>query len=650
MANSTIRDCVKMNILIWWLGWLSLALVEAGLRFTLSPPPLIAMISFTLFMYSLTGIIAGALFGVLSIFFQPLLRRLHGLYSPIEFSMAASMGTTVFLYALVFFIRVGLYENTPAAFLKSVLFFGMGAAVLFLLPFLLRWMSRRGNIMITYLSLLPPFWIMTSLKLNRDKELLPRGLQVTTVFDHLLLVLFVVLFFFLLYGLISFVGRLLARWGGASLLGRCLMVLPVLLLLFFLFLFSRDGDKLKNEKTIRKTPADKPNIVLITLDTVRADHLSCYGYRRLTTPSLDRFSQEGVLFKNAYAPSPWTLPSHASLFTGMYPTRHGAYFSPTEDKNFSSTVREKGDAGSDNPFGYYILRLSEANKTLAEVLAENGYKTAGIIGGPFTGSVFGLAQGFDYYDEKFIDAEKDIKLSLIYQAVDLFSSLKDFITQHGYSGEKRLAFHRNTAAFRWLDKNHDQPFFLFINYFDAHNPYLPPRSYRWYFGKKDKDSVVKNRHSGTDMSYCAAEADLISSVVNGKHHLTPEEKDFVVSLYDGEIRYLDDCLSLLFERLKALKVYDNTLIIVTSDHGEAFGEHNLMAHSKTLYEELLRVPLVMKYPSGSLQQRGVIERRVSLVDVMPTIVSFLGYSIPPIIDGEPLTAVERPIIAEWHAK
>jgi arylsulfatase A-like enzyme len=152
------------------------------------------------------------------------------------------------------------------------------------------------------------------------------------------------------------------------------------------------------------------------------------------------------------------------------------------------------------------------------------------------------------------------------------------------------------------------------------------------------------------MSYCAAEADLISSVVNGKHHLTPEEKDFVVSLYDGEIRYLDDCLSLLFERLKALKVYDNTLIIITSDHGEAFGEHNLMAHSKTLYEELLRVPLVMKYPSGSLQQRGVIERRVSLVDVMPTIVSFLGYSIPPIIDGEPLTAVERPIIAEWHAK
>jgi len=356
------------------------------------------------------------------------------------------------------------------------------------------------------------------------------------------------------------------------------------------------------------------------------------------------------MFTNVYTTAPWTLPSHASLFTGMYPTRHGSHYSPVEDKNLSSAFSEKGYFDEDNPFGYYILRLSEANKTLAEVLSENGYRTAGIVGGPFTGSVFGLAQGFDYYDEKFIDVEKDIKISLLYQAVDLFFSLRDFITQYGYSGAKRLAAHLNRATFRWLEKNHDQPFFLFINYFDAHNPYLPPPSYRVYSGGKDGDSIIKNRHSQKDVSYCTAEANLISSVVNGTHRLTPEERDIVVSLYDGEVRYLDDSLYLLFERLKALKAYDNTLIIITSDHGEAFGDHDQMDHGRSLYEELLRVPLIIKYPSAGLQQRGVIERRVSLVDIMPTILSYLEYQIPSGIDGKILSAPDRPIIAELHAK
>jgi arylsulfatase A-like enzyme len=394
----------------------------------------------------------------------------------------------------------------------------------------------------------------------------------------------------------------------------------------------------------------KPNIILITLDTVRADHVSCYGYERQTTPNLDAFSREAVLYKNAYAPSPWTLASHASMFTGMYPAKHGAHFNTDSvqiAKYFESQKNQLFDMSDLNTRS--ILKLSEENMTLAEILSERGYRTAGIIGGPFTSSIFGLAQGFDYYDEHFLDVEKDISFSLIYQVVDFFFSLKDFIIQSGYSAVKRLASQLNKTAFQWLAKNHEQPFFLFINYFDAHTPYIPPPAYCRYFGKVKTDIIMKHWSPKTDLSYCTAESSIMFSIIDGNHQLTPEEKELFISRYDAEIRYLDHCLGLLLKRLKDLKVYDNTLIIITSDHGEAFGEHSLVSHGRTLYEELLRVPLIIKYPSNELQ-RGAVEKRVSLVDLFPTILSFLDYPIPSGIDGENLGSSNHPVIAEWYHK
>jgi arylsulfatase A-like enzyme len=149
------------------------------------------------------------------------------------------------------------------------------------------------------------------------------------------------------------------------------------------------------------------------------------------------------------------------------------------------------------------------------------------------------------------------------------------------------------------------------------------------------------------LSYSDALYHLINEVAFNQHQLTPKEKELLMSLYDGEICYLDYCLGLLFERLKALKVYDNTLIIVTSDHGEAFGEHHLLAHGRNLYEELIRIPLIIKYPSTHPQQ-GVIEKQVSLVDIFPTILDFLDLPIPSGIDGEILAHSNHPIIAEWQ--
>jgi arylsulfatase A-like enzyme len=157
--------------------------------------------------------------------------------------------------------------------------------------------------------------------------------------------------------------------------------------------------------------------------------------------------------------------------------------------------------------------------------------------------------------------------------------------------------------------------------------------------------MIMKQYAPWDKNYMTAEASLFWSVTDGDHVLTHQEKAFLSSRYDCEISYLDHCLGHLFDRLRDLGLYDDTLIIVTADHGEAFGEHNHTGHILTLYEELLRVPLIIKYPA-TYPYRGAVEKRVSLVDLMPTVLSFLNYSMPSKTDGEPLEDSDHVIIAE----
>jgi len=646
MGNKTIHLIGKSSYL-WFIGWLSLGLVEVGFRLTLSPPSLPLMVVLTLTVYSLVGAALGSLIGSVAFLIQRLrwCQKTPDHLAP----LAPCISALLFLYALLFFLRGGASGSSSHVVFKSIFFLSLSIFPLFLFPFFFRWMDRQGRAFISYLALLPALWIVSSLALNVNRKILPPMLQVSTISRVFLLILGSVLCFFFFYFLCSAGRRFLSRWKGSLFLKPGLIILPLALLLLFLFFLLGKEDYDGGKKGAGGVPEGKPNVLLITLDTVRADHVSCYGYERQTTPNLDAFSREGVLYKNAYATAPWTLSSHASMFTGKYPTRHGANFNPDSiqiAKYFENQKGQQFDMRDLNTRS--IFKLSEENITLAEILSERGYRTAGIIGGPFTASIFGLAQGFDYYDEKFLDVEKDASFSLIYQVIDLFFSLKDFIAQHGYSAAKRSASQLNEAAFQWLEKNHEQPFFLFINYFDAHTPYIPPPPYDGYFGKTDK-GIIAHHSPRTDSSYVTAESVLMFAVIAGSHQLTFEEKELFVSRYDGEIRYLDHCLGLLLEKLKALKVYDNTLIIITSDHGEAFGEHSLVSHGRTLYEEMLHVPLIIKNPSAS-PGRGVIEKRVSLVDLFPTILSCPDYPVPAGIDGETLAGSDHPIIAEWYYK
>ena len=643
MNKSSINYIIE-SVFFWWLGWLSLGLIEVLIRFTIALPSLSQMLLFTLLLYSLVGIILGGIFAIISMVIQRLFNGLKWPYSLVHFSPASCVSMIILLYALLFIIQVVVPPISLITIIKSIFLFSLSIAILFVLPFFFRWTDRKGKLLISYLSLLPSLWIITILGFNKNKGLLPPVFQVSTPFSILLLILGSIFCFVMVYFLLSMGKRFLSWRKGVPLFKPGLIILTIIFLISVLLFQLREEDYQPAKNEANHLLQGKPNIVLVTMDTVRADHLSCYGYQRLTTPNVDSFSREGVLFKNAYSTDSWTLPSHASIFTGKYPSKHGAHYNSgflNDDPSLYTTQREKKLEVPSN-----IFKLSEENLTLAEILSAKGYRTAGIIGGNFCSSIFGMAQGFDFYNEAFLNVSKDIKLFLIYQVFGFFVPVQDIFAQYGYF-QKRIASRLNNVALPWLEKNHDQPFFLFIKYFDAHRPYVPPPRYNRYFGDTDSSILIKHNPRG-DVSYITAETNLVVSVVKGSHQLTSEEKEYIVSRYDGEIRYLDHYLGLLFEKLKALKIYDNTFIIITADHGEAFGEHGQMEHGKTLYEEVLHVPLIIKYPSA-FSRKGVVEKKVSLVDIFPTVLSFLNYPLPTGIDGEILEKSNHPIIAENYA-
>ncbi|HUT84328.1 MAG TPA: sulfatase-like hydrolase/transferase, partial [Thermodesulfobacteriota bacterium] len=323
MKNNSINIIGKSSYL-WFIGWLSLGLVEVGFRLTLSPPPLPLMVVLTLTVYSLVGVALGFLIGSVAFLIQ---RLRGGLKTPDHFApLAPCISAILFLYALLFLLRGGTSGNSPHVVFKSIVFLSLSIFPLFLFSFFFRWMDRQGRAFISYLALLPSLWIVTSLALNVNRKILPPVLQVTTISRVLLLILGSILCFSLFYFLCSAGRRFLSRWKGSPFLKPGLIILPLALLLLFLFFLLGKEDYDGGKKGAGGVPEGKPNIILITLDTVRADHVSCYGYERQTTPNLDAFSREGVLYKNAYATASWTLPSHASIFTGMYPTKHGAHF------------------------------------------------------------------------------------------------------------------------------------------------------------------------------------------------------------------------------------------------------------------------------------------------------------------------------------
>ena len=290
-------------------------------------------------------------------------------------------------------------------------------------------------------------------------------------------------------------------------------------------------------------PASPSNVVVITIDTLRADHVGCYGDKEIKTPNIDALAQEGIRFERAFTPVPVTLPAHTALFTGTYPLRSGMH-------DFA-----------DN-------KLNPSQPTLASVLKAKGYTTGAVIGSAVLDSRFGLNHGFDFYYDHFD-----------------FSRLQESNLDEMERPGDAVA----DQAIEWLDQNYRKKFFLWMHLYDPHYPYRPPSPY------------------------------------------SEEYKD---RPYDGEIAFADSQVGRLIRELKDKGVYQNTLIVLTGDHGESLGEHGEKTHGFFIYNATLHIPVVIRLP-GSPAARTVFAL-ISLPDLMPTVLSYLKIDVPSEVQGRDL--------------
>lgn len=320
-----------------------------------------------------------------------------------------------------------------------------------------------------------------------------------------------------------------------------------------------------------------PNILLIVLDTVRAKSLGAYGNPQNTSPFLDSVARSGVRFAEAFATAPWTTPTHASMMTGRWPTDLGVDWDRT---------------------------LDERAPTVAEVLSRAGYRTAGFVGNPGkAGRSSGIGRGFKRYEDYTISFWNVLRGSRIGDRIASSAWLRTLMDRESLPDRKRSP--EVTAAFLgWLDEPDTRPFFVFLNYFDAHHPYEAPPEVAARFG-------VEGNRSG-DFREPA-------------HKVSADDPKTEVLLrhYEAAIAYQDDQLRQLFAELERRGALENTLVVITSDHGEEFGEHGLMRHGNSLYRAALHVPLIVSFPKtlegGRVVSTPVSVRSIagSLADVVP---------------------------------
>jgi len=342
-----------------------------------------------------------------------------------------------------------------------------------------------------------------------------------------------------------------------------------------------------NPVILKKSASPRLSVILISLDTLRPDHLSCYGYGRPSSPRLDNFAREGVLFRNAISQAPYTLPSHVSMLTSLYPSFHGVNFV------------ENGVA------------LEDGVPTLADFFYRQGYRTWAITGGGQMNHSYGLFNGFENYIEYWISTD-DLERKV----------------------EETIAF---------LDNHKDGGVFVFFHAYGAHTPYRPRPPYNIF---------VNTDYKGP------ADGELATIAKLNKSTAPMDQKDVehVIALYDGTIRQVDDGIGRLLDYLKESGQNRRTLVVITSDHGEEFLEHHKMGtHSHTLFDELLRVPLIFWGP-GIPARDSAVEEQVQSIDITPTLLElaridpgrakFQGRSLLSLIQGKRKGKVETYAFSE----
>ncbi len=330
------------------------------------------------------------------------------------------------------------------------------------------------------------------------------------------------------------------------------------------------------------------NVLLISIDTLRPDHLGAYGYERDTSPNIDGVARRGSIFLNAISTTSWTLPAHVSLLTGMDIATHG--------------VANDG------------ISIHPDIPLLAESLQAAGWRTAAFCSSPYLNPAFGFGRGFDLYhntDLEKSDFEDTVFLEDRYQWNEVHADITS----------PRI----EELTVDWLDKNKGEKFFLFLHLWDPHFDFIPPPPYDTLFDP-DYQGEVSPLHF------------MFNEAINP--NMDPRDLEHIIALYDGEIAFTDHYLGLIFRRLKELDLWEDTLVIITGDHGEEFFEHGLKGHRESLYDETVKIPLIIKLPGGAGQDRKIAQQ-VSIIDIAVTILDYLGIEPPPPMQGVSLLPLIR---------
>ena len=426
----------------------------------------------------------------------------------------------------------------------------------------------------------------------------------------------------------------LFRMGLLALLSRLSFLRPVFFIVIFIAIALLFAIGLRHPSGRPALPASQftpelplPNVIFMVVDTLRADHLSGYGYERPTSKAVDALIQDSVLFERCIAQSSWTRPSTASIMTGLYPGTHLC-------NKMLSTLPED------------IMMIPDAMK-------QYGYRTALITTNVQISRSFGFGYEVDYYagpknQASYLSSlfqvlylsEKFKKRVLRLDYFPTLTSLYDLILKRDYAqaviSDRADWVHKNLAD--WLEKEEERPFFAYLHYMEPHTPYDPEPPF---------DKIFEDPSYNGPILTSPRQGDKVIPPLQKGPPLPAEQLQHMIARYDGEIADFDDRLSILIKGLKARKLYDETMIVLTSDHGEEFYEHGAWTHSHSLYQELIHVPLIIKLPRS--RHAGLkIPGQCRTVDIVPTLLDLFRLPLWPGLQGVSLAPVIRNEDVDWE--
>ncbi len=522
-----------------------------------------------------------------------------------------------------------------------LIIWGIGGSILgFITYYFFKWFNKKisyEKLSLFYISAISFFsiFVIGGLYFNCNRYYTKEFFTLKSILSNICFIIGVYLISFLIYKILKYSKKnkifnaFTEKLAYKSI--KIIIIISLLLIVAFISFYPSSSTEIRPIKSIKKPSL---NIIFLLVDALRADHLSCYGYSKNTSPNIDQIAKEGILFSNAFANSSWTKPTTATIFSSLYLSSHNV--------NNVSTG------------------LSEEATILFEPIKKYGYSTGIFSSNNFVAPLYGFDQGVDYFYTFKPSITLRLSIGLIirkigtlnsytYKVYNIFRKLEQLILSRHIVDI--TADGLNRCFLDWIDSLNGERFFAYIHYMEVHGPYTPPPPYDKMFFPSSKVSLLKP-------------ALKIRPVRSAFEHMPEtmsfeEKREFLISQYDGEIRWLDASIGKLIEQLKKKNILDETLIIITADHGEEFFEHSNWGHSsRNLFDELIHIPLIMRYPK-KLPPGAKIDALIQQVDLMPTIFDFCdiplssckmsqGHSIIPLFKENEKNYINKFVISESY--